>query len=59
MRTLFTFIKEAWSELRQVAWLSVPQMIASTWIVIVLVVVIALYIGGVDYILSRVIGLLV
>ena len=59
MNKVITFIKEAWAELKQVAWLTVPQMIASTWIVVILVIVIALYIGGVDFILSRVLGVLV
>ena len=55
----FTFVKEAWAELKQVAWLTTPQMIASTWIVIILVIVVAIYISGVDFILSKIIGLLV
>lgn len=46
-------------ELKQVSWLTVPQVIASTWVVLILVVVMALYVGGVDFILSKIIGLLV
>ena len=55
---VITFSKEAWGELKQVAWLTTPQMIASTWLVIILVIVVALYIAGVDFILSRIIGVL-
>ena len=54
----YSFVKEAWGELKQVAWLTVPQMIASTWIVIILVIIVALYISGVDFILKHVIGVL-
>jgi preprotein translocase subunit SecE len=58
MTNFINFFKEAWAELKQVAWLSVPQMIASTWIVVILVIVMALYLGGVDFILARVMGVL-
>ena len=51
MKTIITFVQEAWTELKQVAWLSVPQMIASTWVVLGLVAIIAVYIFGVDSIL--------
>ena len=59
MNNIINFVKEAWAELKQVAWLTTPQMIASTWVVLILVVIMAIYIGGVDFILSRLIGILV
>lgn len=59
MLKMITFVKEAWAELKQVAWLTVPQMIASTWIVIILVIVIASYIGLVDWLLTNIIRLVV
>ena len=59
MKKLFIFFKEAWSELKQVSWLPVPQMVASTWLVVILVVIMSLYLGIVDFILSRVIGLFI
>ena len=51
MNSVITFIKEAWAELKQVAWLTVPQMIASTWVVVILVILVAVYIFFVDRIL--------
>ena len=59
MQNVIAFFKESWAELKQVAWLTVPQMIASTWMVIILVIIMAIYVGGVDFILSRIIGVLV
>lgn len=59
MKNIIIFIKEAWAELKQVAWLTTPQMIASTWMVIMLVIVMAVYVGGVDFILSRLFGILI
>lgn len=59
MQNVISFFKESWSELKQVAWLTTPQMIASTWMVIMLVIIMAIYVGGVDFILSRIIGVLI
>ena len=52
MKKAIEFVKEAWLELKQVTWLTTPQMAASTVIVLVLVVIVAAYIGVVDYVLS-------
>jgi preprotein translocase SecE subunit len=59
MNKIVIFIKEAWAELKQVSWLTVPQMVASTWVVIALVVVMSIYVVGVDFILRWVFGGLV
>ena len=59
MRQIIQFLKEAYQELKKVTWLSRTQMLASTWLVILLVIVFAIYIGAVDFIISRTIGLLI
>ncbi len=59
MNVVISFIKEAWAELKLVSWLTVPQMLASTWLVIMLVIVMSVYIGAVDFLLSKIIGFLV
>jgi len=59
MNNILVFFRESWAELKQVAWLTVPQMIASTWMVIILVVIMAIYVGGVDFVLSRIFGFLI
>ena len=46
------FLKEAYSELKQSTWLTRDQAIDSTKAVAILVVIMALYIAGVDYVLS-------
>ncbi|MDE2512278.1 MAG: preprotein translocase subunit SecE [Elusimicrobia bacterium] len=46
------FLKEAYSELKQSSWLTREQAIDSTKAVAVLVAIMALYISGVDYVLS-------
>jgi preprotein translocase SecE subunit len=59
MNNLVSFVKESWAELKQVSWLTPPQMIASTWLVIILSALMALYVGVVDYILSFILRILV
>lgn len=46
------FLKEALSELKQSTWLTRQQAIDSTKAVVILVVIMALYVSGVDYVLS-------
>ncbi len=59
MKKIIDFTKEAWAELKHVSWLTVPQVIASTWVVIILVIVMSIYVSGVDFVLSRILGVLV
>jgi preprotein translocase subunit SecE len=59
MAGLIQFIKEAYEELKRVTWLTRPQMIASTWLVILLVIVMSIYVGMVDFIIARIFGFIV
>lgn len=52
MNTATQFLKEAYSELKQSSWLTHEQAIDSTKAVAILVAIMALYIAGVDYVLS-------
>jgi preprotein translocase SecE subunit len=56
---LVQFGKEAYEELKKVNWLTRQQMIASTWLVVLLVIIFAIYVGAVDFIISRTFGLLI
>lgn len=49
--SIFKFFKDSWQELKLVTWLSRAQMIASTWMVIFLVAVFAVYVFVVDKII--------
>lgn len=53
------FFREAYAELRKVAWLSRKEVIASTIVVIVLVILVAIYVGIADFILARILGILI
>jgi preprotein translocase subunit SecE len=45
------FCKEAYQELKLASWLSRKEMMASTIVVIVLTVIVAIYVGVVDRVL--------
>ena len=57
MNSIVMFVKESWSELKQVSWLTPPQMIASTWLVILLSAVMAVFVFIVDRLLAFIIGI--
>jgi preprotein translocase subunit SecE len=51
------FVKEAYAELKKVSWLSRKEAIASTVVVIILVVIVAIFVGVTDFVLARLIGI--
>ena len=53
------FLTEVKIELSKVSWPTRPELIASTWIIIIMTALFAVYIGLVDLILSKLLGLLV
>jgi preprotein translocase SecE subunit len=59
MNSLVNFFKESWSELRQVAWLTTPQVIASTWVVLILVVIMSIFVFTVDFVIRGLLGVLI
>ncbi|MFN0117860.1 MAG: preprotein translocase subunit SecE [Elusimicrobiota bacterium] len=52
MEKITQFIKDSWSELRQVSWLPVPQMVGSTLLVIIMVILMSVYIFFIDHLLK-------
>ena len=52
MNTAIQFLNEAYSELKQTTWLTRQQAVDSTKAVVILVSIMALYVAGVDYVLS-------
>jgi preprotein translocase SecE subunit len=59
MSKLLQFFREAYEELRRVTWLTRPQMIASTWLVILMVLAMSAYVFLVDKVISIVFSLLI
>ena len=52
------YFREVRSELRKVAWPNRKEVINNTGIVLLVVVIVALFIGVVDFLISNLLGLL-
>ena len=51
------FLREVRAELEKVSWPGRQEVQAATMVIIALVVLLAVFIGAVDYVVSRVLGL--
>jgi len=49
------FVKEAIEELKKVSWLGRKEVVASTVVIAILITIVAIFIGAVDFILSKII----
>ena len=59
MNKAIQFLKESVSELKKSTWLSRQEVIQSTFLVMIVVALVALYVSGIDFILTRLLGLVV
>lgn len=59
MNKLINYFKEARQELAKVAWPSKQTTMQHTGIVIVLSIVMAVFLGGIDYLLTKILQLFV
>ncbi len=50
------FVQEAYSELKKSSWLTRKQAFESTRVVIILVALFSLYVAGIDFVLSVILG---
>ncbi len=53
------FLNEVRTELKKVSWSTKKELIGSTGIVIITVFLLALFIGAVDFIISRAVNLVI
>jgi len=58
MNTPVVFLRETYDELRKVVWPTRNEVIRLTLVVIFISVIVGVYIGGIDYVLTQVIGLI-
>lgn len=56
MNAATQFVKEAYVELKRSTWLTRKEAIASTWAVVILVAIFSLYVAGIDFVLSLLLG---
>ena len=57
-KNALTFIKEAYNELRKVSWLSRKEVLGSTVVITIFIFAVAVYISFVDFLLSRLFGII-
>ena len=57
-RKIINFIKESRAELRKVTWPNRKQLISSTVVVIITVALVAVFLGIVDLIFSRIVTII-
>jgi preprotein translocase subunit SecE len=53
IRQLTEFIEESWQELKKVYWPSRKETYAATGVVIVVVILVSIYLAGVDFVLTK------
>jgi len=53
LEKIIRFLREAWVELKRVTWPTPKQTMASTTFVLVIVFIIAIYLGIIDYVLAK------
>ena len=47
------FIQESWQELKKVYWPSRKETYAATGVVIIVVILVSIYLAGVDFVLTK------
>ncbi len=52
------FLKEVYFELRKVSWLSRKEMLASTLVVVILVILVGFFVGLIDFLLARILDII-
>ncbi|MEW6557373.1 MAG: preprotein translocase subunit SecE [Elusimicrobiota bacterium] len=55
IQKMIQFVKEAIEELKKVTWLGRKEVLASTVVIAILIIIVAIFIGLVDFILSMVV----
>jgi len=55
--SVINFVKESYIELKKVTWLNKKEVIASTLVVVILIVIMSIYIGIIDFILAKIVSL--
>jgi len=56
MNNAMNFFREAYAELKKSVWLSRKEMVQSTIFVFIVVAVVAIYISGIDLVLTSLLG---
>ncbi len=58
MQKLMKFLRTAWAELKKVTWPGKKEILASTAVVLIVAVILMLYLGILDFLLSRLVKII-
>lgn len=53
------FVSEVGVELKKVSWLTRQELVDATWVVIFSTAVLGIFIGGTDFVLSKILGIII
>lgn len=56
---LIKFLGEVKTEMKKVSWSTKKELVSSTWLVIITVSLLTLFIGIVDFVISRAVNLVI
>jgi preprotein translocase subunit SecE len=59
MTTPVTFLQETYAELKKVVWPTRNEVVRLTLVVIAISILVGLYIGGIDYVFTKITELIV
>lgn len=58
-KSIIDFVKESYIELKKVTWLSRKEVLASSLVIVILIIIMSIYIGLIDFILAKVVAFLI
>ncbi|MCX8028410.1 MAG: preprotein translocase subunit SecE [Brevinematales bacterium] len=58
MKTIVKFFKDVAEEMKKVSWPPKEEVISSSWVVIVFIIILSIILGIVDFISSTIVGLI-
>lgn len=58
MDQIILFLKESYAELQKVTWLSRKEVIGSTVVIIVLILILSVFVAFIDFIFVKLVGII-
>ena len=56
---MMQFFRESYAELRRVTWLSRKEVIGSTFVIIILIFILAVFVSLMDFVFLKFVGILI
>lgn len=59
MNGIIEFFKESYAELQRVTWLSRKEVLGSTFVIMILILIISIFVAAVDFVFIRFVGAII